>query len=700
MLLVSEQSCMAKFKKFIDRELSWLSFNHRVLQEAHDPKVPLIERLRFLGIFSNNLDEFFKVRVATIKRMIDYQDSTHNKEIENPKKVLGQIQKTVIQLQNKFENAYQRILAELESHQIYIINENQLNNAQAKFVRQYFDEHVLPVLTPIILSNVPEFPHLRDKSIYLATKLSGSTSGKQVDYALLEIPSALLPRFIQLPDNTNRKFIVLLDDIIRFCLHEVFRNFDYTNFEAWTIKITRDAELDLDNDVTQSLLEKISKGVSDRKKGQPVRFVFDNNIAKDLLDYLITKMQLDDDDNIIPGSRYHNFKDFMKFPDLGASELNYWRDAALIPSRLKKANCLLSSISEKDILLHVPYQNFTVFINLLREAAIDPDVRSISITLYRAAQNSKVINALINAAHNGKVVTVVVELQARFDEKANIFWSKKLEEAGVKVIFGVPGLKVHAKLVLITRKEQGKTRLYACVSTGNFHEGNAKVYTDLTLMTADSRISNEVAKVFDFFENNYKAYTYKHLLVAPLYMRRRFYILIDNEIRNAKAGKEAYIILKINNLVDKDIINKLYQASSAGVKVRAIVRGICCMKPGVPGLSDNIQAISVVDKYLEHSRLFVFCNGGKEQYYISSADWMPRNLDRRVEVACPIYDKELQTEIRETLEIQFADNVKARIINDQQDNQYRQDDAPATRSQADVYNYYKNSVELPTLVGV
>lgn len=689
---------MAKIKKFIDRELSWLSFNHRVLQEAHDPKVPLIERLRFLGIFSNNLDEFFKVRVATIKRTIDYQDGMSNKEIENPKKVLGQIQKSVIGLQNKFENAYQKILSELESHNIYIINENELNNAQAKFVRHYFDEHVLPVLTPVILSNVPVFPHLRDKSIYLATKLSGSLSGKPVDYALLEIPSSLLPRFIQLPDNTNRKFIILLDDIIRFCLHEVFINFDYTYFEAWTIKITRDAELDLDNDVTQSLLEKISKGVSDRKKGQPVRFVFDNNIAKDLLDYLINKMQLDDDDNIIPGSRYHNFKDFMKFPDLGDASLNYWRDNTLIPSRLRKANCLLKSIAEKDVLLHVPYQNFALFINLLREAAIDPDVKEISITLYRAAQNSKVISALINAAHNGKLVTVIVELQARFDEKANIYWSKKMEEAGVKVIFGVPGLKVHAKLVLISRREGSKLKLYSCVSTGNFHEGNAKVYTDLTLMTADNRISSEVAKVFDFFQNNYKAFTYKHLLVAPLYMRKRFYALIDNEIRNARAGKEAFIILKINNLVDKDFINKLYQANNAGVKVRAIVRGICCMKPGVPGLSDNIEAISVVDKYLEHSRLFVFCNGGEELYYLSSADWMPRNLDRRVEVACPVYDKELQKEIRDTLELQFADNVKARIVNNLQDNQYRETTEPKIRSQVDIYHYYKKSVEQSTMV--
>lgn len=684
----------ARLKKILNRELSWLSFNERVLQEAQDKNTPLIERLRFLGIFSNNLDEFFKVRVATIKRMIDVQEGSKRVEGEKPKKIMGKIQKKVIRLQNKFEVTYQHILRKLEHHNIFIINEVELNPSQAFFVKRYFQENIQPILTPIMLNNVEKFPYLRDKSIYLATKLSSSEPGIDTDYALIEIPTSSHSRFLVLPEENGRKFIILLEDIIRFCLDDVFALFSYDTFEAWTIKLTRDAELDMDNDLSNSFLEQISKSVDGRKKGQPVRFVFDNAIAKDLLDYVITKLEFDNDDNLIPGSRYHNFKDFMKFPNIGGKELEYSKQSPLPHKDIHYQKSIINVIAKKDILLHVPYQNFDNFVNLLREASIDPKVKEIKITVYRVARDSKVMNALINAVKNGKKVTVVIELQARFDEESNIYWSKKLEEEGAKILFGIKRLKIHSKLVLITRKEENKDINYACVGTGNFHEGNACVYSDLFLLTAQKSITNEVYKVFEFFENPYKTFVYRHLVVSPLYQRRRLYSLIDNEICNAKQGLSACITLKLNNLVDKDIINKLYQANNAGVKINLIIRGICCLIPGVEGMSENITAVSIVDKYLEHSRILVFCNNDKPLYFITSADWMPRNLDRRVEVTVPLYDEDIKKEIQEMIDIQLKDCVKARILNQNQDNPYKEKDSKneVVQSQDALYNYYKNEV--------
>ncbi len=567
-------------KKILNRELSWLSFNDRVLQEAQDKSVPLIERLHFMGIFSNNLDEFFKVRVATIKRMIDIQIGTKRVEGEKPRRVMNQIQSKVIRLQNKFETTYHQVLGELEKHEIFLINEMELNPLQAMYVKQYFKDEVLPVLSPIMLHNVDRFPYLKDKSIYLATKLTGSNKAVPTEYAIIEIPTDVLPRFIELPSESDRRFLILLEDVIRYSLDEVFAIFHFDAFEAWTIKLTRDAELDVDNDLSQSFLEKISKGVSGRKTGQPVRFVFDNSIAKDLLDYIIEKIKLNDESNLIPGGRYHNFKDFMKFPNIGNDQLIYKKDIPLRHKLVKYHKSIIGLMASEDFMLHPPYQDFNIFISLLQEAAIDPKVTEISITLYRVARNSKVINALMNASRNGKKVKVVIELQARFDEEANIYWSKRLEEVGANVHFGIPGLKVHAKLLCITRVEDRKKVNYACVSTGNFHEGNAEVYSDLILFTSDKRITNEVHKMFDFFSNTYKNYVYRNLIASPLYMRRKMYSLIDQEIKNVKAGKEAYLILKINSLVDKEIIYKLYQANNAGVKITLIVRGVCSLLPG------------------------------------------------------------------------------------------------------------------------
>jgi polyphosphate kinase len=605
---------------------------------------------------------------------------------------MNKIQKKVLRLQNKFETSFHSILAELERHDIFIINEKELNPIQEIFVRKYFKEKVMPVLSPIMLQNINSFPYLKDKSIYLAIKLTSADKSVRKEYALIEMPTDHLPRFIELPSESDKKFIIILDDIIRFALEDIFAIFEFDNCEAWTIKLTRDAELDFDNDVSQSFLEQISKGVLGRKTGQPVRFVFDNSIPKDLLDFIIDKLVLDDESNLIPGGRYHNFKDFMSFPNI-SPELNYEKIPPVWHKMVEYNKSILAVMKQKDFMLHVPYQDFNVFISLLQEASIDPKVTEIALTIYRVASNSKVMNALMNACRNGKKVNVVIELQARFDEEANIYWSRMLEEVGANIYFGIPRLKVHAKLLCITRKEDRRLVNYACVSTGNFHEGNAAVYSDLILFTADKRITNEVKKVFEFFAHTYRNQSYRHLLASPLYMRKKFYRLIDNEIKNKKAGRKAKIILKINNLVDKEIIYKLYQANNAGVEIILIIRGICSLIPGIPGMSENIKAISIVDKFLEHSRIMLFHNNGKEIIYISSADWMGRNLDRRIEIACPIYDKDIQKELRDMIDIQLRDNVKARIINEEQDNQYiSTQNKEEVRSQFVLHEYYRNKL--------
>jgi len=673
---------------FINRELSWLSFNARVLQEASDPAVPLVERIKFLGIYSNNMDEFFKVRVATIKRMIDLKMESKKMFGEKPKRLLQQVQSRVIEMQAKSQQIYHEILRELEREKIFIVNETQLSPEQQEYVVSYFHDKVLSAISPIMCSNVDKFPYLEDRSIYLATKLT-RVSG-EFEYAIVNIPTAVLPRFIELPGIGEKKYIILLDDIIRFNIREVFAIFKYEKYETYTIKLTRDAELDMDNDLTKSFLEKISKSVKLRRIGQPVRFVFDKDIPKDLLKYLAKHLELSDDDNLNPGGRYHNFRDFMSFPNVGGKELEYVSAPPVSHSQIRTGKSILKAIDKNDILLHFPYQSFADYINLLREAAIDPDVKCIKITLYRVARNSRVIRALMNAVQNGKDVTVVIELQARFDENSNIYWARELEEIGAKVLFGIPRLKVHSKLTLITRRIGKRVRHYSVIGTGNFHEGNSAAYTDVSMLTADQRIGREVEKLFDYFENPFKYPNFNHLLVSPQFMRRKIYALIDEEIRNAKAGREAWIMIKINNLVDADMIRKLYQASGAGVSVRMVVRGICSLIPGLPGMSDNIQAVSIVGRYLEHTRFFIFCNGGAERYYISSADWMTRNLDSRIEVAAPVYDLNVRKELKYIMETYLNDNVKARIIDAVQDNRYKRDNKPPLLSQTALYEHYKS----------
>jgi polyphosphate kinase len=682
---------MAKKKVvLINRELSWLAFNERVLQEAEDNSVPLIERIKFLGIYSNNRDEFFRVRVATLKRVVKHQKKATELMGENPQRLLDKIQKVVIEQQNKFEHIYQVILKELDKNNISIINEKQLNARQRIFVKDFFRDKVMPSLFPIMLDNVRPFPYLKDRSGYLVIKLGLIGKNKKSKYAVLEIPTDSISRFVVLPKEKDKNYIILLDDVIRFNLDYVFSNFEHDYIEAYNIKLTRDAEIDMDNDLSKSFVEKISKGLKDRKKGQPVRLVYDDTISKDLLDFIMKKIKFKKDDHPIPGGRYHNFKDFISFPNVGVPELSYKKIVPLQHPDLKDQPTLFKIIKKKDVLITYPYQSFGHLIDLLREASIDPKVKSIKITLYRVAKNSNIVKALINALKNGKQVTAVVELQARFDEEANIYWSNKLQEEGAKVIYGVPGLKVHSKMFVITRKENNEFVTYAHIGTGNFNGDTARIYTDHSLLTADKRITEEVEKVFTFYSDNLKAGTYGHLLVSPLFMRKELIKLINTEIKNAVNKKEAYIILKLNNLVDMEMIKKLYEAIGKGVKIKLIIRGTCALVAGVKGISENIEAISVIDKFLEHSRMFIFCNGGKEKYFLSSADWMTRNLDHRSEVAVPIYDQDIQKHLKEIIDTLWSDNTKARVLGSKQNNAYRtlKNDV-SIRAQEKIYNLFK-----------
>lgn len=679
---------MSMNPKLVNREISWLSFNERVLQEAADPTVPVIERLRFLGIFSNNLDEFFRVRIATLKRLVIVGKKAKATIHYKPKKILAEVQQKVLQQSKLFEKIFKEVQRELRKHKVFIINEKQLSAKQKEFVKNYFNELVRPALVPIMINQVKTFPYLKDKTIYLAIKLSSKDRPQEKQFSLIEIPTDVVDRFVILPSHNQNQYIILLDDIIRFNLPEVFSFFPYNKFEAYTIKLTRDAELDIDNDISQSFIDKISKSVKARQKGNPVRFVYDSTIPKDLLDYIKSRMKLRDLDNLIPGGRYHNFKDFIKFPAIGSQNLMYSKLKPLTHKLLKGNQSYFDVLKKQDVMLHYPYQSFSQFIDFLREAAIDPNVKTIRITLYRLAKKSMVINALINAAQNGKHVVVVLELQARFDEEANINWAKYIQEQGIQVIYGVPGLKVHSKFCLISRIENGKLQHYVNITTGNYNEITSQVYCDDSLLTSDSHITKEVEHVFEFFEKNYKIHNYKHLILSPQSTRKKLVRLIQNEIEAAESGKKAEIFLKMNSLVDEEMISLLYDASKAGVKIRIIVRGVCGLMAGIEGLSENIEVISIVDRLLEHSRIFFFRNGGDQLCFISSADWMVRNLDTRIEVTCPIYSQNIQKELRDMMELQWKDNVKSRIVDTGQKNEYKLSNSKLkVRSQTAIYNY-------------
>ena len=676
-----------KHVPLINREISWLYFNDRVLQEAADPTVPLIDRIKFLAIFSSNLDEFYRVRVATLSRLANLNEKAKEILGYNPKKILNQIKNIVVRQERKFNNLYENIIVkQLAEEKIFILNDKQLNVSRGEFVKRYFREKLLATLVPIMLNDGMPLPELRDRAIYFFVKL---TKGKKTRLALVEFPDTL-SRFVVLPETNNLKFIILLDDIIRYSLEDIFFIFEHDSIEAYSIQLTRDAELDLDKEVSGKFIDALSKSLQKRRKGKPMRLLYDSEMPLDMLKFLVSKMGLHGE-SLIPGNRYHNFKNFISFPNVGKPELEYERNIPLAVEGLSFGKSLMGMISKKDYLISTPYQSYDYVIHFLREAAIDPKVREISIAVYRLAENSRVVHALINAAKNGKKVTCLVELRARFDEQNNISWSRRLEEEGVTVLYGIDGYKVHSKICLVSRFDKGKLEYYGCLSTGNFNEKTAQMYADHTLLTANKKITDDLINIFKALNKNTLPRGLKSLIVSPIDSRPAIYRLMDNEIKNARAGKEAYMILKMNSLADELLIAKLYQASNAGVKIKMIIRGMCCLIAGVKDFSENIEVVSIVDKYLEHSRVHIYCNGGNELIYLTSADFMTRNIDTRVEVGFPIYDPQLKQEVRDIINLQLADNTKSREINSHNTNKYHKtNSATPHRAQIDIYNYLKN----------
>ncbi|EGR1576263.1 polyphosphate kinase 1 [Vibrio parahaemolyticus] len=681
---------MSAEKLYIEKELSWLSFNERVLQEAADKTVPLIERIRFLGIFSNNLDEFYKVRFADVKRRILINQERGGSD--NSKRLLSKMQAKALKLNEQFDELYSELIREMARRRIFLVNEHQLDEAQEKWITKYFRKEVMPHITPLLMKDeIDVLQFLKDEYAYIAVELRKEDHSQ---YALIEIPTDHLPRFVMVPEQKGkrRKTIILLDNIIRYCLDELFKGFfDYDELAGYAMKMTRDAEYDLRNEIEYSLLEQMSAGVNQRLTAMPVRFVYEREMPQEMLDFLCSKLRISNYDNLIPGGRYHNFKDFIAFPNVGRE---YLENKPMPPMKCADFEGYANSfeaIKAKDILLYYPYHTFDHIGELVRQASFDPKVLSIKINIYRVAKDSRLMNSLIDAVHNGKNVTVVVELQARFDEEANIEWSKVLTEAGVHVIFGAPGLKIHSKLLMISRREGDDIIRYAHIGTGNFHEKTARIYTDFSLLTADQEITNEVRNVFGYIENPYRPVKFNHLMVSPRNSRTQIYRLIDNEIANAKVGKKAGLTIKVNNLVDKGIVTRLYAASNAGVKINMIIRGMCALVPGIEGVSENIRIISIVDRFLEHPRVVITHNDGDPQVYISSADWMTRNIDHRIEVAAPVRDPRLKQRIIDITNIHFTDTVKARLIDKEMSNSYvPRGNRKKVRSQVAIYDYLKN----------
>ena len=639
------------------------------------------------------MDEFFRVRFAAIRRL-SLSGISGEKYFGGvtAQQLIKDITKIVIQQQSESLRILNNIEERLETENIFIIHENDINKEQEAFLKDFFIQKLSPELVTIILNDLAEFPVLKDSLGYLAVKLV-MKKNQEVRYAIIEMPK-MINRFVVLPSSTEKQYVILIDDVIRMHLSSIFNIFNYESVSAHMIKITRDAQLDIDSDLSKSMLEKISTSVKDRRIGEPVRFIYDQEISKDTLKFFLDKMNIDSTDSIIPGGRYHNRRDYMDFPNLGRFDLLYKKNDPLPIPGLSLEGSILGKIAEKDYLLNAPYQSFSYLIKFLREAALDPKVSSIKITLYRLAKNSQIISSLINAAKNGKKVIVQIELQARFDEASNISYAEQMQTEGIELIFGIKGLKVHSKVCVIERNEKNKIKRYGFISTGNFNESTAKIYTDVTLFTCHPQILKDISKIFDFFDTNYKVQHYKHLIVSPQYTRNRFTKLIDREIAHALAGRKTYMKLKMNSLSDLPMIDKLYEASNAGVKIQLEVRGICSLIPGIKGLSENIEAISIVDNYLEHSRLYIFGNAGFTEVYISSADIMTRNIDARVEVTCPIYNQEIKDELIDNFDIGWQGNVKARYHSFKLDNKYRvRGDNPIFRAQWETYKYYQRKAE-------
>ncbi|MGK2862896.1 MAG: polyphosphate kinase 1 [Chitinophagaceae bacterium] len=682
-------------QKTIARDISWLSFNARVLQEAADNSVPLRERIRFLGIFSNNMDEFFRVRVATLKRMMQISGKANMHLESDPQQILDDIQLTVLRQQSEFARIWDDVQCRMKEQKIFLVTENELSPTEQEFVTEHYDSEVSPNVIPLMIENIPQLPDLGDKSIYLGVVMWKKDSPLKKKFALIEVPRRVMGRFVQLPSKADEHRIILLEDVIRFNLPEIFSYFGYDQYHAHVFKVTRDAELDIDNDISTNIMEKIEKGLKNRRKGKPVRFVYDKEMDPGLLEYLTRRLNLSKKDNLIPGGRIHNFRNFIDFPEQAFKIKKPRRkpfDHPLLTERR-----VSEVILEKDVMLHLPYHSFTPLIDIIREAAIDPDVTSIKITCYRLAPQSRIINALINAVRNGKEVLVMLELRARFDEEANLDWKIRLEEEGAKVLVGMPNMKVHAKICMIRKKVKDKSVLYGFISTGNLNEKTAKVYGDHCLLTANPGIMSDVSRMFSYLEHyksdNHSLKNCSAVIPCPQILRKEIYKLIDVEIRNARKNKASGITLKMNSLSDEGMIEKLYEAAREGVPVRLIIRGIFCMLTENKKFLRKIKAVSIVDEYLEHARVWVFHNRGKEKVYISSADWMLRNLEHRVEATCPIWNKEIKQELKDILNIQLQDNVKARWLDNELNNDYVKTQKKKIRSQVETYDYlYKKTL--------
>ena len=677
-------------KTYLPRDISWMFFNRRILQEASRENVPLLERISFLGIYSNNLDEFFRVRVATLNRIAECEDKEARKNKAEALEILKEINKLNSLYSKEFEKVSAEITAKLRDENIYLLKDTELDDEQRRFIRSFYIQNLYGRVIPVWYSAIKQLSIENDENIYLAVRMYKKNSKRKVaEYAFLELPVSICGRFVRLPDKDEKSFLMYLDDVIRCCLPLIFSGQDYTNFEAFSFKFTRDAEMEIDNDLRNGVLQKISKGVKSRRRGTPLRVVYDSTMPKGLLNQVLSTLDLDKLDTVLAGGRYHNHKDFMKFPDCGRKDLKYPAWPPILKRELSKPESILQLIRQKDRFIHVPYHSFDSYIRVLQEAAVSKEVKSIKTTLYRLAKDSKVVKALIGAARNGKKVTVVIELLARFDEASNIDWSKKMQDAGIHVVFGVEGLKVHSKITLIGMKSGSDI---ACISTGNFHEGNARMYTDYMLMTASRPIVRDVNAVFNFIERPYSIIRFKELLVSPNEMKNKFIRLINDEIRNKEAGKPAYIRIKINHITDIDMVKKLYEAAEHGVPIDLLVRGNCSLFTDLPELNKNIRIVGIIDRYLEHSRIFIFAAGGEEKIFIGSADWMPRNLDNRIEVVTPVYAPDIKEDLKKVVELGLNDTMQARIVDGTGTNDIQEitEEKPVLRSQEELYKHYLN----------
>ncbi len=667
-------------KAYVERDVSWMYFNHRILQEAEKEFVPLLERLSFLGIYSNNLDEFFRVRVASLNRMLERKlDKDTEQQIKKSLKTINKLNESY---SKEYTEAVDRVFEELETHKIRLVTEASLNDEQKDFLSQFFYDKLNGSVNPIWLSEIEDLTVLEDNRIYLIVEKCEKKDNKK-KYAIVKVPDRIYGRWVKIPSSDGFDNIMYLDDVIRYCLPLVFLGFKESTYRAYSFKFTKDAEMEMDNDADFGTMEKIALGVSSRKKGDAVRVIYDHEMPREMQRKLRDHLNTKELDASLAGGRYQNHKDLMSFPDCGRKDLKYDKWTPIMKPEFVSNESILDQIRQKDRFIHVPYHNFNGYIRVLREAAIKPEVKSIKTTLYRLAKDSKVVKALITAARNGKKVTAVVELLARFDEESNIKWSKRMQEEGVNVIFGVEGLKIHSKLLYIESKKGN----IACIGTGNFHEGNAKIYTDYLMMTARPKIVNEVAKVFDFIDRPFSPFRFSELLVSPNSMKSRILRMLDTEIRNASEGKEAWVKIKINHITDTDMVTKLYQASKAGVKIAIVIRGNCSLVPGIKGLSENIRCVGIIDRYLEHSRILIFANGGKPRYFLGSADWMPRNLLNRIEVLTPVYDEELQTDLMRTISYGMRDTTNGRIVDGKGTNNFVEGEP--FRSQQELYKEYK-----------